>query len=481
MTGGSTGTPSATRRPWPTSKRSSRTSNDRSSVADEDPAVHPSLGFTTVNAAGPAGATRPVPRPWRTPVGQWGDGSPVGRGGTGGRGGRWMRGLPRRRPATYGGRQPGAGRQCGTDRPGRLRRAGRVREPGPLRPAGTAVRRPGRDRGAAADGDPVQRVVQAARPGSRTRLAEGRPGRRVRGGQHAQGHLRRHQARPGLRRPGLDGAARRSGPRHQGGRLVPARPGAPAPRALAGPVHQGRTPRPGLQRRARQHEGVRPGRQGRHGGAVLCGPSACQLGRRRTGPPLAAGPSGDRPPRGVPRMVSTGEQRAPTRDADATTAVSSTSEVSVPRRDGSHLRGACRPSGPRRPSTREGTSTDEGRAAMSVDDFRRADPVAFRLTPAPVHDRAARLLVAGAIDLATADRLRVVMEALLADPQITRLVVDFAEVTFLDAAGISALVAGYRAAEARGIVFALVNCPPGPLRVLEIVALDKLLAGRQST
>ncbi len=118
---------------------------------------------------------------------------------------------------------------------------------------------------------------------------------------------------------------------------------------------------------------------------------------------------------------------------------------------------------------------------MSVDDFRRADPVAFRLTPAPVHDRAARLLVAGAIDLATADRLRVVMEALLADPQITRLVVDFAEVTFLDAAGISALVAGYRAAEARGIVFALVNCPPGPLRVLEIVALDKLLAGRQST
>src|SRR6266545_6213933 len=134
MTGGSTGTPSATRRPWPTSKRSSRTSNDRSSVADEDPAVHPSLGFTTVNAAGPAGATRPVPRPWRTPVGQWGDGSPVGRGGTGGRGGRWMRGLPRRRPATYGGRQPGAGRQCGTDRPGRLRRAGRVREPGRFAP-----------------------------------------------------------------------------------------------------------------------------------------------------------------------------------------------------------------------------------------------------------------------------------------------------------------------------------------------------------
>src|SRR6266545_1580375 len=481
MTGGSTSTPSATRRPWPTSKRSSRTSNDRSSVADEDPAVHPEPGLHHRQRGGtgrrhPAGPA-PLADARRT-MGRWESGWPWRHWWS-----RWPVDARTPPPPARHVRRPPAGRRSPVrHRPPRPAPPRRTR-PGarPLRPAGTAVRRPGRDRGAAADGDPVQRVVQAARPGSRTRLAEGRPGRRVRGGQHAQGHLRRHQARPGLRRPGLDGAARRSGPRHQGGRLVPARPGAPAPRALAGPVHQGRTPRPGLQRRARQHEGVRPGRQGRHGGAVLCGPSACQLGRRRTGPPLAAGPSGDRPPRGVPRMVSTGEQRAPTRDADATTAVSSTSEVSVPRRDGSHLRGACRPSGPRRPSTREGTSTDEGRAAMSVDDFRRADPVAFRLTPAPVHDRAARLLVAGAIDLATADRLRVVMEALLADPQITRLVVDFAEVTFLDAAGISALVAGYRAAEARGIVFALVNCPPGPLRVLEIVALDKLLAGRQST
>ena len=66
---------------------------------------------------------------------------------------------------------------------------------------------------------------------------------------------------------------------------------------------------------------------------------------------------------------------------------------------------------------------------------------------------------------------------LRSDGRITRLVVDFADVSFLDAAGIAALLAGYRYAEGRGVAFMVVNCPPKPLRLLEIVALDKLLVG----
>src|SRR6266545_4819943 len=79
MTGGSTSTPSATRRPWPTSKRSSRTSNDRSSVADEDPAVHPEHGLHHRQRGGtgrrhPAGPA-PLADARRT-MGRWESGWP---------------------------------------------------------------------------------------------------------------------------------------------------------------------------------------------------------------------------------------------------------------------------------------------------------------------------------------------------------------------------------------------------------------------
>jgi anti-anti-sigma factor len=111
---------------------------------------------------------------------------------------------------------------------------------------------------------------------------------------------------------------------------------------------------------------------------------------------------------------------------------------------------------------------------MSVDG---TEVVSLRLCASPVIHGTVRLAVTGEVDLGTADPLREAMTRLMGDGQVTRLVVDFADVSFLDAAGIAALLAGYRYAEGRGITFTVVNCRPKPLRVFEILALDKLLVG----
>lgn len=115
---------------------------------------------------------------------------------------------------------------------------------------------------------------------------------------------------------------------------------------------------------------------------------------------------------------------------------------------------------------------------MSVDGADRLEVTPLRLTASPVTQGTVRLAVAGDVDLATADALHAAMTDLLSDGRVTRLVVDFADVPFLDAAGVGALLAGYRYAEARGLACTVVNCPRTPLRVLEIVGLDKLLTSR---
>jgi anti-anti-sigma factor len=111
---------------------------------------------------------------------------------------------------------------------------------------------------------------------------------------------------------------------------------------------------------------------------------------------------------------------------------------------------------------------------MSVDG---TDAEPLRLSASQVSRGTVRLVVAGEVDLGTEDDLRRALTRLMGDRRVSRLVVDFADVSFLDAAGMAALLAGYRYAEGRGITFTVVNCRPKPLRLLEIVALDKLLTG----
>jgi anti-anti-sigma factor len=112
---------------------------------------------------------------------------------------------------------------------------------------------------------------------------------------------------------------------------------------------------------------------------------------------------------------------------------------------------------------------------MTAYNLGRTAPVLLGMRTSTDRTGTVTLTVAGEVDLATADALRQAITDLLQTDGIRRLVVDFAHISFLDAAGVAALVAGHRLGRAAGVGVKLVNCRPVVLRVLEIVGVDKLL------
>lgn len=85
---------------------------------------------------------------------------------------------------------------------------------------------------------------------------------------------------------------------------------------------------------------------------------------------------------------------------------------------------------------------------------------------------AAVLHVSGELDLASAPRLSEALTELLADP----VVVDLSECTFLDSAGMGVLLASARALGDSGRSLRVATADPRILRVLEITAVDTLIA-----
>jgi anti-anti-sigma factor len=85
------------------------------------------------------------------------------------------------------------------------------------------------------------------------------------------------------------------------------------------------------------------------------------------------------------------------------------------------------------------------------------------------------LAVAGALDMGTVGPLRAAIAGILRLPGIRRVVLDLAEVSFLGACGVSALVAAHRAATDRLVSLVVINCQRMPLVVLQITGVDKLL------
>jgi anti-sigma B factor antagonist len=83
------------------------------------------------------------------------------------------------------------------------------------------------------------------------------------------------------------------------------------------------------------------------------------------------------------------------------------------------------------------------------------------------------ITVAGEIDMVTAPQLA---ECILERAQ-TNVVVDLSNVTFLDSAGITALVHGYRALRENGYTLRTTGERDMILRVLEISGLDGLFHG----
>lgn len=86
-----------------------------------------------------------------------------------------------------------------------------------------------------------------------------------------------------------------------------------------------------------------------------------------------------------------------------------------------------------------------------------------------------RVHVVGEIDMETVDDVKSALFAALAADGASNVVVDFADVTFCDSAGIAALDRAYGEASQRGIDFRVTNVQPGVRRVLEITGmLDSL-------
>jgi anti-sigma B factor antagonist len=109
--------------------------------------------------------------------------------------------------------------------------------------------------------------------------------------------------------------------------------------------------------------------------------------------------------------------------------------------------------------------------------YGRAQPL--RLDRSAERDGTTRLRVAGEIDMATVGPLVETMTEILHDPLVRYLVVDLAEVPFLDSSGIHAIVSACLLASDHHDGFELVNCQPNVRRVLEITGVDKMLAGQQ--
>ena len=81
--------------------------------------------------------------------------------------------------------------------------------------------------------------------------------------------------------------------------------------------------------------------------------------------------------------------------------------------------------------------------------------------------------VEGELDMATSGGFE---DAIADAAPVNRLVIDLTECTFLDSSAVRVLVATARAAGAEGRTVALVAQDPGILRVLEIAAVDTMLA-----
>jgi anti-anti-sigma factor len=88
------------------------------------------------------------------------------------------------------------------------------------------------------------------------------------------------------------------------------------------------------------------------------------------------------------------------------------------------------------------------------------------------HDRVCIVRMSGELDLASSDRLA----ALLAELSDATVVVDLADLTFIDSSGIAALVAAKDRLESAGRELVLTRPQPNVDRVLEMTGLEQWIS-----
>ena len=95
-------------------------------------------------------------------------------------------------------------------------------------------------------------------------------------------------------------------------------------------------------------------------------------------------------------------------------------------------------------------------------------------------DDTIRVLLSGEIDMTTADRFETAINA-AADRKPRSVVVDLADVRFMDSSGIAALVHARTRSQISGTVLTVINCQPPIRRVMEVTGVYKTLTERPST
>ncbi|GAA1820399.1 STAS domain-containing protein [Planosporangium flavigriseum] len=111
------------------------------------------------------------------------------------------------------------------------------------------------------------------------------------------------------------------------------------------------------------------------------------------------------------------------------------------------------------------------------------DAIGNEIGPAPLElsrsnngDGRACLEAAGEIDISNLDRLRETVSAILAEPQVTELTLDFGALDFIDSSGVEVIMGAKQVADRRGVAYCLINAHGKVQRVLAILGIDKVLA-----
>jgi anti-anti-sigma factor len=94
-----------------------------------------------------------------------------------------------------------------------------------------------------------------------------------------------------------------------------------------------------------------------------------------------------------------------------------------------------------------------------------------------VSDATLDVTVSGELDMAAAFKLESELDEALAAPDMQAVVLDLAEVTFIDSAGLGSLLAIRERAQQRGIDLAIARVSDRVRRVLDVAGLGDISAG----
>jgi anti-sigma B factor antagonist len=115
-----------------------------------------------------------------------------------------------------------------------------------------------------------------------------------------------------------------------------------------------------------------------------------------------------------------------------------------------------------------------GQAGPELPERRNTVPRAFEVV-ASVHDKSLDVALAGELDMAATFKLEPEIERLLGAHEVRRLVIDLAGLTFVDSAGLGALLSIHDRARDGGIDITLSNPSQPVRRILDLSGTDAVL------